>query len=165
MTEAVELATAIIASYPTANKTGDGYIGALAATLCFYPASVARQSSDIRQGIMRFCKFLPTVADLVGYCEGFTEPLRRQVDVEMRRVQQFKERDEFIKREEEDRPKRLGIKELKEKYGDWHHNWRVPGDYEREIAAAARAKLIAEVGEEVFNALPDAPARDWFADL
>ena len=127
MTEAMALTTKIIASYPTADKVGDGYVGAIADTLMSFPASVARQCGDPKQGIIRWCKFLPSVAEIVNFCESFTEPLRRRWDRERRYDQQIKEREEFQKRQE-DRAKRLSIKELKEKYGDWNNNWKpIPG--------------------------------------
>ena len=47
---------------------------------------------------------------------------------------------------------------MKEKYGDWQDNWRDAGLQRRELAAAARAKLIGHVGKEVFDALPNQPA-------
>jgi len=124
-TEAIKLATMIVTSYPnTDGKVSESYLGAIASILQDYPASVARRCAT--KGIVLVCKFLPTVADIVAYCEGFTEPLRRQTDILLRRQAQFKERDEFIKRETQERPKRLSIKQLKGKYGDWSNDHKLP---------------------------------------
>jgi hypothetical protein len=158
--EAMQLATRIVASYPNADRTGEGYLGSLAAILRDYPAFVARQAAELKNGIARYNKFLPTVADLVSYCEGFTEPLRRQADVEARRRAQFADREAFERQQTIERKQRLDYAALKDKFGDWHDSWRRPGTKAAEIAAAARAKLIAEFGEGAFDAIPDAAAQE-----
>jgi hypothetical protein len=120
MTEAIVLVRKIIGSYAnTDNKIGDSYIGALADVLISYPANIARQSA----GIVRQCKFLPSVAELVDWCEKKAKPLYQHYEQERRVEQQLRERKEFEDRQAE-RHKRLTVQELKEKYGDWNNNWQ-----------------------------------------
>jgi hypothetical protein len=105
---------------------------------------------------MRYTRFLPTVADLVSYCEGFTEPLRKQVDYDARVKRQFVDRDKFVQSQTVDRQKHLSITELKQKYGDWQDNWRPLGELQARLRREAEAKLIAEFGQAAFDAIPDA---------
>lgn len=157
LSEAIEAAGAIVDCYPNGGASASrGYIGALAAVLATYPKQVAKRCSDRVQGVSRECKFLPTIADIVAWCERETEPLRRQVDYEKRIATQLSEREEFLKLETQVRPARLTMEELKEKYGDWKDNWRSPGTRARELYEQARADLIAQIGEAAFNALPEA---------
>jgi hypothetical protein len=146
----------IVGTYPNADKVGDGYLGAIAAILQQYPASVARQAAALKNGVMRYTKFLPTVADLVSYCEGFTEPLRKQVDYEARVKRQFVDRETFVQSQTVERQGRLSLEELKQKYGDWQDNWRPLGELQARLQKEARGKLIAEFGQEAFDAVPNA---------
>ena len=156
LAEAMKLATMIVGTYPNADKVGDTYLGAIAAILQQYPASVARQAADLKNGVMRYCKFLPTVADLVSYCEGFTEPLRKQVDYDARTKRQLADRDIFVQSQTVDRQKHLSLEELKQKYGDWQDDWRPLGELQARLRQEAKAKLIAEFGQEAFDAVPNA---------
>jgi hypothetical protein len=149
LTEAIKLATQITSSYPDSGRITETYLGAIASILQDYPASVARRCAN--KGIVLVCKFLPTVADIVTYCEGFTQPLYKQTETLMRRAQQFKEREDYEKRQAE-RPKRLSIQELKEKYGDWTNAWQpVPGaedkykpPAERPVGSRANVKVLPQ---------------------
>jgi hypothetical protein len=119
--EAIEAATRIVSYYPgnMTAKSGDGYVGALSAMLSSYPKQVAQHCADPVRGIVRECKFPPSVADIVAWCEHKTEPLRIQVDRERRVAQQIEERERFEDLERNVRPERMTIAELKERYGDW----------------------------------------------
>lgn len=120
LSEAIEAAGNIIRCYPHGGaNAGDGYIGAIAATLGTYPKQVAAECANAPRGIVAECKFMPTVADIVGWCERYTEPLRRQFDRDLRIGQQLRDRKAFIDEQSRERERRLTIEELKEKYGDW----------------------------------------------
>ena len=156
LSEAIDAATKIIGCYPNGGAgAGDSYIGALAATLGSYPKQVAMRCADPVRGVTLECKFLPTVADIVQWCEKHTEPLRHQHERNRRVEQQFKDRTNF-ESEQGQRDRRLTIPELKEKYGDWRDNWRSPGLKAREIYDKARADLVQQIGEDEFDALPEA---------
>src|SRR5580704_1453201 len=74
LSEAIDAAGLIIGAFPNGGaNAGDSYIGALAATLGSYPRSVAKRCADHVHGVSRDCKFLPTVADIVAWCERHTE--------------------------------------------------------------------------------------------
>lgn len=133
LSETIEAAGAIVGCYPNGGKdAGRSYIGALAATLSNYPKSVAQACADRVKGVARDCRFLPTVADLVAWCEKKTEPLRVQADRDRRVARQLDEREQFENIERNVRPTRLSVAELKERYGDWGDNWRTPGTKEIE---------------------------------
>lgn len=92
--EGIEAATRVLGCYPKrlTDGTGDGYLGALAAVLCSYPKQVAQRCSDPILGITRECKFLPTVADIVAWCERNTAPLWNSADREARIERQLADR-------------------------------------------------------------------------
>ena len=145
--EAMEAAGRIVDAFPNGGRDATkSYIGALAEILSSYPRQVALACSSIR-GVVRQCHFLPTVADLVAWCEDETEPLRRQHDREVRVAELSNERE----KEAIERPRRLTIEELKQKYGDWH-----TGESAESSRETARRKLIAQIGQDAFDALPDA---------
>lgn len=57
---------------------------------------------------------------------------------------------------------RLSVEQLKQKYGDWKERWRAPGVGETSQEASrkqARSDLAAKIGQEAFDAIPDAPER------
>lgn len=142
MTEAISLAAQIVASYPGGDKATEAYLGAIAATLQNYPASVARQCASLNRGMVCEARGypLPQVADVVAWCEAKTEPLHRQYDTEARRAQQFKDREDYLAREQLERPRRLTIEQLKEKYGDWHNDWKEYKAQEEQTSAPLTTK-------------------------
>ena len=156
LSEGIDAANAIIGRYPNGGAAaGASYIGAIAAMLGSYPRQVAMRCADKINGVVRECKFLPTVADIVGWCERDVAPLYRHSEREARVTAQLTDRSTGIA----DRAHRLSLYELKEKYGDWNDDWRHPGAKERELREKSRADLIGQIGEDAFDKLPDAPPR------
>lgn len=95
LSEAIDAVRKLIRAYPNGGaNAGDGYIGTLAAVLGEYPRQVAMRCADPIRGVSRETKFLPTVADLVAWCERETAPLRQQVSREDRVEQQLLARDD-----------------------------------------------------------------------
>lgn len=157
LSEAISGIRRIVESYPHGGRdAGKSYIGALASTLCAYPKAVAEQCCDLRHGIVTEREFLPSVAHVVVWCEAHTAPLRRQWDAAARRQSQLLAREEFQAEQGIGRTCKLSYGELKARFGDWHDEWRPLGQRATEAAAAARAALVGQIGEETFAALPDA---------
>ena len=157
LSEAIDAATQIVGRYPNGGaNAGDSYIGALAAMLGSYPRQVALSCADKVHGVVRDCKFLPTPADIVAWCERAAAPLYKQAESEIQAEKQLAERYEFEEQEITGRAMRKSIAELKIKFGDWNDNWRQPGSRERQAREIARAALIGQIGEAAFNALPTA---------
>lgn len=159
LSEALDATGRIVGCYPHTGDAGESYIGALADVLQAYPKSVAEACADRVRGIPRECKFLPTVSDIVAWCEKKTEPLRLRFDRNLRIFKQLADREEYLRMEAGAKPARAGrltLTELKEKYGDWMDEWRPLGLSIREKRQAAREMLIAEIGEFEFDSLPDA---------
>lgn len=153
LSEAIEAATKIIGCYPNGGaNAGDSYIGALAQILGSYPKSVAIACGNGLTGIVRDCKFLPTVADIVAWCERKTEPLRVQHDRERRIESQLAERDAV----QEPQIGRLSYDELKAKYGDGKDGWGI--DMVRCQNAnrwPSPADLAGICGEEEWRKIPN----------
>lgn len=159
--EALEAAGAIVDCYPNGGRdAGRGYLGALATMLADYPKQVARRCADRVNGVVRECRFLPTPADIVAWCERETEALRGWRAREMRVVGQLKDRAAFEQEQAAERRTHLSVAELKAKYGDWRRGWSLEED-RQEQRRLAREMLIAEIGREAFGALPDSfPQRE-----
>jgi len=76
--EVLEAASGIIASYPSGKPANErGYLGAISSVLAEYPRQVVARCSSPLQGIVRECKFLPSVAELVAWCEREKAGLER----------------------------------------------------------------------------------------
>lgn len=155
LTEAIECVIRIVACYPNGGHgAGKSYIGALAANLARYPASVARKCADQQHGIVAECRFLPTVADVIAWCEREQEPLFRQAHAAETIAAQRAYRAE-AEAEDVARKGRLSYTELKQRYGDWHHGWEPMGETARRLEHAARTALATQIGQEAYDSLPD----------
>lgn len=122
--EAIEAVGRMLDGFPHGRPPNQqGYIGALAATLGQYPRSVASRCADVRSGVAREVKFLPTVADLVAWCERETEAMRRPIDA-VDRFERLAQDQARARREDEalqaTRVARPMYDDLKAKYGP---NW------------------------------------------
>ena len=96
MQEAIEAVGKMLNAYPNARDgIRDGYMGTIAALLCQYPRSVALRCANPINGVCRETKFLPTVAEVVAWCEPNTGHMRRTVEFEHRSQKQFAEREEI----------------------------------------------------------------------
>ena len=139
LSELIGIAGKIVACYPNGGRNaGDSYIGALAQALSCYPACIIRRAHRVPGGIPSECRMLPSVADIIAWCERETEPMRIQVHVDERRAQQLADREEFNQEQTVERSGRLTMDDLKARYGDWHDGWREPGSRAREQAEEAR---------------------------
>lgn len=124
ISEGIEAAGRIIGAYPNGGKdAGKSYIGAIAETLASYPRQTATACADRVNGVTRECKFLPTVSDIVAWCERKTEPLWRTAEREQRIAEQLAARDA----DEVVRDRRLTYDELKAKYGEGRDGWGING--------------------------------------
>jgi hypothetical protein len=122
------------------------YVAAIVAVLCRYPIEIIRKATDPVTGISsteKFAAFMPNSGELKIYCDGLMRPIIEE-RARHHLLQQLADR-------REDRSQRLSFDELKEKYGDWS-TARQARD-----RPSARAALIAQIGKDAFDALPDAP--------
>lgn len=162
--EAIEVVGRLIAAFPNGNpQSGKGYIGALAAVLADYPRYVATRCCDPRTGVARETRFLPTVADIVAWCERETESLRFPVDREddeLAYLQRAKAREAEALAIEAARTKRLTYDELKAKHGG---SW-LPANTADENARPMTLEEISEkygVPIEQVRALPSVKEQQW----
>lgn len=153
LSEAIEAAGRIVGCYPNGGaNAGGGYVGALAETLRGYPRGTAVRCADKARGIMRECKFLPTVADVVAWCERESWPLYEAGARERRIEQQMADREHAP-------PSAESIARVEEMRLDCMRRLD-PGQSDDEIekrearAAAERKRRMAEVRAE----WGDAPA-------
>jgi hypothetical protein len=95
MREAIVAVGKMLNAYPNARDgVRDGYMGTIAALLCQYPRGVAEDCANPINGVCRETKFLPTVADVVVWCEKRQGTMSRIVDHERQSQRQFREREE-----------------------------------------------------------------------
>lgn len=91
MPEAIEAVGNMLAAYPN-EKTQKSYIGAIASVLMQYPRSVAVRCADPANGVARKTKFVPTVAEVVAWCDPHIESMRDIAAFEARTERQLRER-------------------------------------------------------------------------
>ena len=159
LSDALEVVSRMIQRYPNGGaNAGDGYLGGLAAVLASYPRSVAMRADDPLKGVPRETRFLPTPADVIAWCERETEELRRIVrpvehSEEIRRQAAVREEEE--RQLQDARAKRPTYEELRAKYGP---NWGIsnPDKPAPPTREECRQKLIGQIGQEAFDAIPDA---------
>jgi hypothetical protein len=157
MSEAVDFVGKLLAAYPNPNVS-DSYIGAIAAVLRDYPREIATKCCDPLQGVVRGCKFVPTIADLVAWCEpkriDMQRPVQRALDWDAE-MEAAKVRRAQEKNERADRERRLGpelgslVSELKELYGIR----AIPGGWDAVDLCHAKARYGARFHDEVDRAL------------
>lgn len=95
LSEAIEAVSAMIRGYPNGGaNAGKSYIGTMAALLCDYPRSIAILCADPLHGVARETRFLPTVADVVAWCEPRRADMYSTVEKETKIEQQLRERRE-----------------------------------------------------------------------
>jgi hypothetical protein len=131
--EAIEVVGKLLGLFPNGSPANaKGYIGGLSQVLIAYPKSVSLRCSDPLKGVAKDTRFLPTVADLVAWCERETIAMRKPVET----VDHFSRlHDEMIARREEGeywqkaRATRLSLDELRAKHGpDWGIKGRIIDD-------------------------------------
>lgn len=97
LSEAIEAVGLMIDCYPQGRaQLTDSYIGNIAALLCEYPRGVAMECIDPRRGVMRETKFLPTVADIVQWCEPRATREHTFVDRSAQAEQQIADRRKWL---------------------------------------------------------------------
>lgn len=105
LSEAIDAVGRMITGYPNGGAAaGASYIGTIASLLCQYPRMVATECADPLRGVARTTKFLPTVAEVVAWCEPHTDRMGRTVDYDERSLRQLQERRELIARAQAETP-------------------------------------------------------------
>ncbi len=86
----------MVDAYPNGRAAiTDSYLGNMANLLCQYPRVVALRCADPARGVTTKTKFIPTVADVVEWCEPLTADMHRTVAREDKIAAQLRERDDF----------------------------------------------------------------------
>lgn len=75
-------------------NAGKSYIGTISALLMQYPRQISIDCADPIRGVARTTKFIPTVADVVSWCEERVDSMRNIVEFEDRSVRQLRERQQ-----------------------------------------------------------------------
>ncbi len=124
LSDALEHVEKLLRAFPNGGaNAGKGYIGALASALAEYPRMVAIRCCDPVHGVSRETRFLPTVADVVAFCERETADMRKPVETEdrdARILREMAERAEAEAKLQAERATRPTIDEMKAKHGP---NW------------------------------------------
>lgn len=153
MSDAVEAVGKLVDAFPNGrSQAPKSYIGALAATLCTYPRQVAAQCADPLRGVARDTRFLPTIADIVAWCEREKAALQQIVDRDDYNAELAKKARELQQQESEHsaaRKTRPTLQQMQEKYGP---NWGISGaEKEDLIVKAARAETMKKANTLTFE--------------
>lgn len=95
LSEAIEAAGRMIRGYVNAGNAPKSYIGAMAELLMQYPKIVALACADPFKGVAQECKFMPTTADIVAFCDKRAHPMHEQAAREKRIQEQFEALDQW----------------------------------------------------------------------
>jgi len=148
MPEAIDAVGSMLSGYPNAAKGApNSYVGTIAALLCTYPKSIALRCADPLTGVARLTKFMPTVSDVVAWCEAPVESMERIVEFDVRSDQQLKERleRERLEREQTDPPAKSNP---------------VPRGYRCNVFVPPHAPQYQAMVERAHG--PNVDRRDWF---
>lgn len=152
LSEALEVVQAMMRGYANGGATASkGYLGALAEVLAQYPRCIAARAAHVMHGVPSECRFLPTPADVIAWCERETKDLRGIVDrddhysaLERAAAERAQEAERLV----EARKTRPTYADLKAKYGE---NWGLNSTSERDAAAdAARTELTEKANRRAF---------------
>jgi hypothetical protein len=162
LSEAIDAVGRMIDAYPNGRAAiTDSYIGNMAALLCQYPRVVALLCANPIKGVATKTTFIPTVAEVVKFCEPLTADLLRSVARENRIKEQLDERDR-VEAERAQCPKQT-LDELKTEMAGRGIHWHNTPKPHGETAATVQAKL--GLTPEQWADLPDAPPRGTFDRL
>lgn len=145
LSEALDAVSKMLSGYPN-RPSGDSYIGAMAALLMRYPRSVALRCADPFNGVARETKFLPTPADVIGWCERATAPMHEEAAREDRIDAQLAAREEW--QSEEKNPSLLAKCAAWLDRTDPHAKRMIEGTPEDQAARAAREQRHQENMEQ-----------------
>lgn len=81
--------------YANARTVSNSYVGYMAALLCRYPRQVAL-ACVAPDGVPSLTKFIPTPADVIGFCESRVRPMHEEAEREKRVDEQLRARDEWL---------------------------------------------------------------------
>ena len=95
LSEALEAVSDMLRGYPNRSQADKSYIGAIGELLMQYPRQVAMRCADPFTGVARETHFLPTVSDIVAWCERDAVPLHEESAHENRVAEQLRLRDEW----------------------------------------------------------------------
>src|SRR5262249_6289979 len=153
LSEAIDAVGKMLNGFPnSAPPESRRYNGALATVLSEFPRQIALACADPVKGVARTTKFLPTVADVVAWCERETAALRTPVDREDRDqqfIRECRERAEHEAEWAEKRKARPTLEELQAKHGP---NWGIAQPADDTVARAASARQLAEANERALLA-------------
>lgn len=161
LSEALEVVGVMLRGYANGGRdAGASYQGALAETLMHYPRCIAAYAGDVKRGVPSTTGFLPTPAAIIAWAEKETDELRAIVVRDdhyagIQRDMQQAAKDEATLTAA--RAKRPTYDDLKEKYGP---TWGITDPTQKkpvQTRRQAQDALIAAIGQDAFDALPDSP--------
>lgn len=159
MPEAIEAIGYLLGAYP-GKQAPDSYIGTLAALLCKYPKQVAIECTDPLRGVARKCKFMPTVADVVAWCEPETDRIYRHVARENLIEQQRLERSEREAKPDQSGSRAAMLERVRREMQA--AGMPIMGDYRlEEIETPDQVKRRLGISDEQWDALPAGPCGTW----
>jgi hypothetical protein len=163
MPEALDLVGKLInATYPN-SKLPNSYIGNTAALMLDYPKSIAVACLHPTRGIARDCKFPPSVAEIVKWCESDFGHLKRAYEYDQRSAEQLRERERIDRENAADSPAHRAA--VIERIRAQMAAAGMPFEADRkhahgETPETVKAKL--QLSDADWDALPDAPRRGDF---
>ncbi len=148
LSQIISMVELLMGQWPVAKADNpDVYIGGVASVLFDYPPEIVRRAVDPRRGLAVCFPYPPNLADLKGWCEKESEPLRREIEAQARRDAARRS----LPAPTQARNTRPTLEQLREKYGP---NWGIgkPVSLAQAVAAALPQKPVScEDGDDNFD--------------
>lgn len=158
LSEGIEAVGRMLDAMPNGRAgVADSYIGNMAALFCQYPRVIALGCAHPTKGVVTKTSFIPTVAEVVQWCEALTADMHKSVVREDRIDQQLRERDEWERGPEN--PPRQTLEELR---AEMRARGFPMGGKAPHTETAASVKAKYGLNDAQWAEIPDAPpAGHW----
>lgn len=161
LSEGIEAVGRMLDAMPNGRAgVADSYIGNMAALLCGYPRIVALGCAHPTRGVVTKTNFIPTVSEMVKWCEPLTSDMHKSVSHEDQIGQQFRERDEHENCPSD--PPKQTLEELRAEMRERGLNMGGPVGH-KETPESVKAKL--GLTDAQWDAIPDAPPAGHWGSL
>ena len=161
MSQAVEAVGRMLQAFPNARDgLRDGYIGVMAQLLTRYPRMVALRCAHPIDGVIRECKFLPTVAEAIRWLEREQMPMRNADAWERRSRDQLADRERFDRDDKEEPLEHRQAVAARIKAEFRAKGFKFEGDCKAidPLAAREHLKNAHHVTDEHLDQIPNQPA-------
>jgi hypothetical protein len=154
--EAGKAATVLIGQFLNSSKGDEIFTRSLAALLTNFSRSVVEDCINAKSGYATTAEFL-SICQVNQWCNARAERYSEIIDQQKRRAEQLTQRNAAQPKTERGMAITRAWLDRTDPAARTLSGQKSKTETERQLAAKARAKLIAEFGQSAFDAAPDQP--------